>query len=266
MHKDDFRNIAFSPESLWPVQTISDSFLSWVILSVWPCFVFFFHLIPFSGLILWVIVWASPPLVCVPCVFSTVYSMSSLLKHQAGCINTPWQCRLASIDVCLAWHFPSVPEQAHQCLPTGLLDPRGCGIVCCHVGRVCLLMCMLSGLCSHLSISGHVQILAAHQMYPSLSNIYLLQVTIAPPPGTCWNESRTGCATLNGGKDKKKFGDISLSLLVLGERRGSPVLKHAKKGMVDYFQSSFWSTHKKQKGHWHSIYNICWSSYTGSNI
>lgn len=114
-------------------------------------------LIPSVGLILWVIVWASLPLVCVPRVFSAVYSMSSLLKHQAGCINTPWQRRLASIDVCLAWHFPSIPEPAHQRLPTGLLDP---GVWHCLFPRVCvcLPMCALSGLCSHPSASGPVRI------------------------------------------------------------------------------------------------------------
>lgn len=155
MRKNDPINIAFSPESLRPQQTVCDSFLSWVILSVCLCFPFFFRLIPSVGLILWVIVWASPPLVCVPRVFSAVYSMSSLLKHQAGCINTPWQCRLASIDVCLAWHFPSIPEQGHPCLPTGLLEP---GVRNCLFPRgcVCLLMSALSGLCSHPSVSGPV--------------------------------------------------------------------------------------------------------------
>lgn len=45
-----------------------------------------------------------------PRIFATVYSMSSLLKHQARCINAPWQPRLASIDVCLAWHFSRIPR------------------------------------------------------------------------------------------------------------------------------------------------------------
>lgn len=50
--------------------------------------------------------------------------MSSLLKHQACCINAPWQPRLASTDVCLAWHFSRIPNQALPCLLTGLLHHR----------------------------------------------------------------------------------------------------------------------------------------------
>lgn len=50
--------------------------------------------------------------------------MSSLLKHQACCINTSWQPRLASIDVCLAWHFSTITNQALPHLPTGLLHRR----------------------------------------------------------------------------------------------------------------------------------------------
>ena len=45
--------------------------------------------------------------------------MSSLLKHQARCVNAPWQPRLASIDVCLAWHFSRIPNQALPRPPTG---------------------------------------------------------------------------------------------------------------------------------------------------
>lgn len=172
MRNNDLINKAFSADSLRPQQTGCDSFLSWVILSVWLCFFFFFGLIPCVGLILWVIVWASPPLVCVPCVFSSVYSVSSLLKHQAGCINTPWQCRLASIDVCLAWHFPSIPEQAHQCLPTGLLDPE---VVDCLFPRgcVCLLMCALSGLCTHPFVSGPVQIFRSSDVSLAVQHLFL---------------------------------------------------------------------------------------------
>lgn len=59
-----------------------------------------------------------------PGIFATLYSMSSLLKHQAHCINAPWQPRLASIDVCLAWHFSRFPNQTLSHIPTGLLHHR----------------------------------------------------------------------------------------------------------------------------------------------
>lgn len=77
-----------------------------------------------------------------PGIFATPYSMSSLLKHQACCINARWQPRLAAVDVCLAWHFSRFPNQTLSHLPAGLLH-RGADLFVFF----CLSFCQrLSGL------------------------------------------------------------------------------------------------------------------------